>query len=108
MYYTKRELETYRAWTERNHWRDRLLTGRDFTTTCSAEIYVRDRILPQLRENERMTPKLAKRLHQLQFGIIVLNASNAALVAFGAAVWVPLLLALAGLLEYSVSYQALD
>ncbi|CAD7949412.1 unnamed protein product [Amoebophrya sp. A120] len=105
----KREFLSYKAWTEKNRGRDKLLTGGDKNSlTCSAEVYVRDRVLPQLRENERMTPKLARQLYQLQFAIIVLNASNAALVAFGAAVWVPLLLALASLLEYSVTYQALE
>jgi hypothetical protein len=50
------------------------------------------------------TPSLSRRKFALQFFIIVFNSANAALVAYGLSLWVPVLIYGAALLEFVLTY----
>lgn len=76
--------------------------------TVSADEYVSARLVPALRENQTLTPQLSRQLQLLTFVIIVLQSANAALVAYGFPLYVPLVLAVTSMMEFLVSYKTLE
>jgi hypothetical protein len=74
----------------------------------NADEYMSERIMPQLVTNQEDAPHLARRHQALVLIVIFITGAGSAVVAFGAALWLPALLAIVGLVEFVISYQCLE
>ena len=86
---------------------DEELQLRDISV-LTAEAYIQQRLIPALEENELTTPRLARLQHVLTGVSITVVALATLLAAFGAALWIPLLLAIASGLDFFHSFANLD
>lgn len=76
--------------------------------SLSADDYVSKRLLPQLSELQAKAPRSFNRHWVLTVLVVVVTTTGAGFSALGQSVWVPLLLALAAMLEYWDGYLQLE
>jgi len=74
----------------------------------SADRYIETRLNKALWKNDEIVPGLTLKLSGFQIAIVVVTAATAALSAFDLELWVPGLLAAAGVAESAVAYQQFE